>query len=906
MRVSAFQVLTAIAFCALIGASVWLVFIVFRKDNYTRERFAFASLTAFSGMVASALAAMADNHTLAGELSSFARGLFGMGAQPEPPRVADHLLMILVLVIVSHFLLRIYDNWTGAVSMRQYDKERYHEPAPLVAEGLHEAKRILKRQPAPRVMDRMQHKPSYSALEPSRLSLAWHLEARDLICLRSASYEIDRSDGWHDQAHCWIGRNRKTGGLVAVKCTEQQPTPEGLLDFTAYVMRLSEGAPPGTVEFILATRAAAALKTITLANRVSIRAVDAQSLIDGLVDFSDYFAHIRDRVERFPLPDSDQTLSQVYVSPRCRHEAGSEVDFESYIDSWLVEPGQRQLALLGEYGQGKSTAAVMLAHRLISRGTISRVPVLIELRGKSPRNMTPEEIIAGWSYPYNINPQAVMKLVTSGKILLILEGFDEMALVGDSEARFSHFETLWKFCFPSSKIIISGRPNFFLDDEEMRAALGISRATAAGPYCEALRLNPFTIEQIASALRASPEETRCEIVDLATKDLKFREIVSRGSLLYVVSQLWQREELSRYVGRITSAFVIELFIKHSFRRQSQKTLGTPEFMVLTESERKYFTLGIAAYMGALDLPNQITREQFERLIKNLYEAIPASVSAATDGLPRKAGRPLHERLKDAEDPSQDVANDVRSAGILVLDESKAGALRFAHKSFMEYLIARAYANYLCKQDLEASATAMTLTGLKARNMKGHHESTSFLAEILISFIGGREGQEYSGGGARALYDIIVVGPMGAGVTARIRGWLAVRALVVDARRSSSKARKGATWQGRSIYLKLGLLAATGLCTVGVFVVWEASSWTMLGLATVASLTATLPRLPSADPDAVSSMRLWFLCCIAAGMLEFEIAFFASPADVREIVTYLRVETLVSDPPGRTLASSASQ
>ena len=85
MRVSALQILTALAFCALIAALVWLIIIVLRKNNYTRERFAFASLTAFSGMVTSVLAAMADKQTLLGEVSSFVRGVFGGTPQPDPP-----------------------------------------------------------------------------------------------------------------------------------------------------------------------------------------------------------------------------------------------------------------------------------------------------------------------------------------------------------------------------------------------------------------------------------------------------------------------------------------------------------------------------------------------------------------------------------------------------------------------------------------------------------------------------------------------------------------------------------------------------------------------------------------------------------------------------------------------------
>ena len=152
---------------------------------------------------------------------------------------------------------------------------------------------------------------------------------------------------------------------------------------------------------------------------------------------------------------------------------------------------------------------------------------------------------------------------------------------------FRIFGTLWSFCYSGSKILITGRPNFFLDDEELRAALGIQKNAAAGPYCDAIYLKPFSINQIRSALRSVPQKTRNEILSLARANERFFEIVSRGSLLYVVSQLWEREKLSQ-LKQINSALVMDLFIRHSSRRQTHKTKTGPDFMILNEPERSGF------------------------------------------------------------------------------------------------------------------------------------------------------------------------------------------------------------------------------------------------------------------------------------------------------------------------------
>ena len=55
-------------------------------------------------------------------------------------------------------------------------------------------------------------------------------------------------------------------------------------------------------------------------------------------------------------------------------------------------------------------------------------------------------------------------------------------------------------------------------------------------------------------------------------------------------------------------------------------------MVLNDPERRYFMLGIAAYMGARNLPNQIDRHEFTEAVTLLYGAVPASVSLSVGGL----------------------------------------------------------------------------------------------------------------------------------------------------------------------------------------------------------------------------------------------------------------------------------
>jgi hypothetical protein len=47
--------------------------------------------------------------------------------------------------------------------------------------------------------------------------------------------------------------------------------------------------------------------------------------------------------------------------------------------------------------------------------------------------------LGAWASLYRIDPQALMWLLISGRLLLIFEGFDEMALIGNYQSSFMEF-----------------------------------------------------------------------------------------------------------------------------------------------------------------------------------------------------------------------------------------------------------------------------------------------------------------------------------------------------------------------------------------------------------------------------------------------------------------------------------
>jgi hypothetical protein len=555
-----------------------------------------------------------------------------------------------------------------------------------------------------------------------------------------------------------------------------------IVQFLSYVHRVKgRHLEPSELEAIVALREG--VSATVKSGDVTVQIQTEQTFLDDLVDFADYFDQIERRVEKEPLADSEKTLEMVYAPSRCVSEADKKEcgNVELALGEWLREGGQRQLALLGEYGQGKSTTALMFAYHLIrnSNRRPPRVPILVELRGRSPRNTTPEGLIAEWAYHFSrITPKAVMKLIIAGHALVILESFDEMALAGDAQGRHAHFQTLWGFCYPKSKVLFTGRPNYFLDDRELKSALKIEQSVAAGAYCDSLRLEPFAPDQMESALRSYPPRTRNEIIALAKSNPKFYELASRGSLLYAIGELWGRSGgLAQQGKNINSAVVVGTFIRSTYERQAAKvhelrSKGASrkrllDFMILNSAEREFFMSAIASYMAVTGLPNQIASAQLQMVVETLYHKLPEEISTRVSPASQETNVPLRQRLEGADHVLESIITDVRACGLLVSDPSKPGSYKFAHKSFMEYLYSEVVAGQYLKRDPEKNNSIAGSSIYGDREWEPTWvlvkipETLAFFAEVLANAVDQDDLKRF---GASRFSEIVFSGPASARVT----------------------------------------------------------------------------------------------------------------------------------------------
>lgn len=764
---------------------IWAFVYWWKKDRHTRERFAFYGAASLVGLITLLLLQLTTNASLSTILASSFFGIIkGIGLaqtisifeysyQPTPLTPTEAVIYFGSICVLAYFFLKIFMHWDGQKSKAQYEQEQNMIPPSVLSDVLLLLARDKQKREklAPYQEETDAHQ---SLLEGAKDAKVWHEQARQLWLLHERHYLFNDE---YDLAHkCWWGEKKQTGTLACLACFSDMPSEPEIMALAEYAHQINPlRKREGTIEIILACKTGEFSPMKERRTGYTLYQTNQAELLNNLVDFSDYFDEIRYRVERATLPDSELTLEKTYTPSSYRLTGDGIIegnDLESFIQHWLNENNTRQLALLGEYGQGKSTISLLLSYHLIKQAQNNpqaRIPVMLELRGKSPRSLTPNELLATWAHLYRIDVLALLQLLMAGRLLLIFEGFDEIDLTGDTDTRINHFRTLWRLCYPQAKILITGRPNFFLDSNECKRALGIDVPDPNRPYCQAIYLAPFSTKQIEESLRSVDEETRKEIIELSKHDRKFYEIVSRPSLLFIVSTLWKRENLSAQCGKISSALVMQLFIRHSYRRQGAKQ-AERNFMALNTAERAYFMTGIAAYMAVKGLPNQISRHQLDEVIHKLVESIPDDVSRSVGTIENETRHPLkksHPERFDWErhhtETFEHIKTDVRACGILVTDLSKDGTFKFAHKSFMEFLQAQ-LVSQLFVEDEAASMGARSIInsfGLDISHMDSSLETMSFLAELLRDGVCGVDDPKKEDEiVAKILFSILVLGDFG--------------------------------------------------------------------------------------------------------------------------------------------------
>ncbi|WP_158679717.1 NACHT domain-containing protein [Pseudoalteromonas sp. T1lg21] len=666
-----------------------------------------------------------------------------------------------IILILSYFIYKFGEiaikNWEAPTRVSEMDLEEKFLNNNLLALSAEQLKLFLKRQSDPIASDVASNWKEKLAEIPKPIA------TKDLLrdMLVSALSEIRLpDDGWRDEDRIWIGE------ILGLTIEQKKKVIVFILDDIQDVsnintrvdnVQLKHGELKDWRVFAiyLSHKDADCDDKVLCVNGVNVELYSSRQLILKGLDLYNYARELVIAFENTLVGGTKATLQDSFVDLNITTNAsGSQsVPFDESFKNWLDRNSNGHIALTGEYGQGKSTVlmkyCVDWAKKFLATGKIEgRIPLLIELRGQSPCESDPLTFISSWCARYRLLPQQVMNLIKSGEAVVIFEGFDELRNAGRGFYRHQHFNALWKFAYPNTKLVFTGRPNFFLDEEEVNRTLRTqaNRGASGESYTEVWTLKKLTIKQIEFACRGFEPEVRGGIISAIADNKDFFDIVSRPSMLPVVATIWpQIAEVQLAGAQLTGADLIERYVQAVFSRKEAELerdrvrLDAPtgsRYLVLPKQVRELLTICVAWKMSGLKYKNTISRSEISDMVRETYEII-VTMSKAEGVSPDVAQGVIEFEKRYAEDKLADrietITTEVCSAGLLINDAAGGNTnLRFPHKQFFEFLVAKGIAIISDSNDYRAAVVLSMSSNEKNifTRLRNENNSIYYLSECI--------------------------------------------------------------------------------------------------------------------------------------------------------------------------------
>jgi predicted NACHT family NTPase len=362
-------------------------------------------------------------------------------------------------------------------------------------------------------------------------------------------YRFEAHEVWQDDYFEWVinipvRRGRYDRILVRGMEGAAEIGDVGMLGQSVEQQRTDEG-------WLVTTRriSRAARTEVEKPENAHLGCYTLDELLDQDADFSGYLSWLEAEIQQ-------RQIEQKYVPLACTKEeldpvtqqriAVSRYDdrdgwIDGYIDQWLDDPAKEHISVLGEFGTGKTWFALHYAwvalqrYRDAQRRGVDRprLPLVIPLRDYA-KAVSVESLFSEFFFRKHEIPipgySAFEQLNRMGKLLLIFDGFDEMAARVDRQEMINNFWELAKIVVPGAKVILTCRTEHFPEVKEGRALLNAELKASTinlnedTPQFEVLELEKFDDEQIQQvlALQTSPEVVQqvmnnAQLLDLARR-----------------------------------------------------------------------------------------------------------------------------------------------------------------------------------------------------------------------------------------------------------------------------------------------------------------------------------------------------------------------------------------------------
>jgi len=382
-------------------------------------------------------------------------------------------------------------------------------------------------------------------------------------------------------------------------------------------------------------------------------------------------------------------LNRYYVSLHCTDQYNKTWLLDDLLNQFLANYEQSFLALLGDFGTGKSSFSlhyfIQQARRYLQDST-QRIPLFISLKDYPKRfelaEFLEKEFFQRLHLPFHA--KALQTLVLQGRFLFFFDGFDEMVSMASEQETIDNFRTITRLSFEnlqlltqknqvaSNKLFLTCRGHYFLTNTQEQYILKADKTVLYRKYAtktqyqiSRIAIQEFKQEQIEQYIRKNTdsEENTQKFIKIIETTYNLDELSSRPLLLSIIIKTFP---LLKDKLEINAADLYRVYTSEWIERDDWRSCLTIE-----GKRQTMWSLAIKMYQkggdfslhySELDQPNQeyFKTGKYNSLDKDyfIYETTNCSF----------------------------------------LNRTSKGEYKFIHKSFMEYFLAEYLFFYEIKKD----------------------------------------------------------------------------------------------------------------------------------------------------------------------------------------------------------------
>jgi hypothetical protein len=433
------------------------------------------------------------------------------------------------------------------------------------------------------------------------------------------------------------------------------------------------------------------ISTLIIVSKYDVEAASKKFLDDTprlrfltVSQLEEWLIGLRPYIEGLARIFKDDDVSHYYIDSRV---TGFNMPAFDVLRDWVYSQDGNGIAILGGYGLGKSSLAKRLAadqaQRYLDNPENERMPILLrlgqvvhetELGGLFGKEFTAEHVVEGYSF------STLMHLNSSGRLLIILDGFDEMKHAMTEHDFRSNFREFNKLRNSKSKILLLGRPNALTSESASLLISGIgimggqSYLDSDFPAWRELNLeffSPTEGEEFLLKYLSFANIRNKNFLDEVEINSRVKEVVGD-----IHPDILQRPVQARIVGQLAAN------PKYSFKNSNRFKLYNDfvERMIGRDQEKRARRI----------IPPESRRAFLEDLAWWAWTRVDTA-----QGVFRKDEVP--QAIFDILPNGEAVNNTAKRSEYLVssLTEHKnSDVLYFAHRSFQEFLVA----SYISKKN----------------------------------------------------------------------------------------------------------------------------------------------------------------------------------------------------------------